>query len=140
MIPLILIIVVSRGVPATPQSFAVDVAFKNNSSTSVKLLKYFDDEDNLPIWFQIHMTSLDGTPVPGIRGGGKISLRGPLDYVLLAPGEKFSLRLEVAKFVSDLQPGSYKISVTYRNQYGEDCFRGELNSNVLEVNITSNKP
>jgi hypothetical protein len=48
--------------------------------------------------------------------------------------------LEVAKFVSDLQPGSYKISVTYRNQYGEDCFRGELNSNVLEVNITSNKP
>jgi hypothetical protein len=138
MIPLILTIVLSKSAVATPRRLLVDLEFKNTSKSSIHLLKYFKDETNLSIWFQLHMTLLDGTPVPGIRGGGKIGLQEPLEYVMVPPGKTFSLQIDFAKFVTDLQPGTYEMSITYRNQYGNDCFKGELTSNTVVVQVLPN--
>jgi hypothetical protein len=132
---LILVIALADGVPVKPHSLLLKVAFRNASKNPVRLLKYFDDTPNLPIWFQLHITSLEGTPVLGIQGGGKISIRDPLDYVVIQPGKTFSVEMDVAKFVTGLHRGTYKVSMTYRNQYGEDCFRGELKSNTLEITV-----
>jgi hypothetical protein len=118
----------------------LQVGFKNTSKHSERLLKYFADLENLPIWLQLNLTLKDGTPVSGIRGGGKINLRGPLEYTLIAPGDTFYLNVNVADLVTaPLQEGTYLLSLTYRNQYGDNCFKGELNSNTLEVAVQPEK-
>ena len=135
MIPVALIITLAEGALPTPKSILLDVQFRNVSSDPLRILKSFENPDTLPIWFELQMIRRDGTPVMGIRGGGKINLRGNLEYVTLAPDETFSLKIDVARFVVDLQPQSYQITLTYRNQYGQYCFKGEVTSKPLIVNV-----
>lgn len=140
MIPLALMIAVAEGTAPGPKSLLLDVVFKNTSTETVRLLKRFHDEENLSIWFQLQMLTLDGTPVAGMRGGGKINLRGPLDYVTLGPGETFSFRLNAIKLLTALHPGTYKVSLTYRNQYGQDCFKGTVESNTITIPVPRETP
>jgi hypothetical protein len=138
MVPLALLIIIAGGAKPTPTSVSVDVVFKNVSPENVRILKRFEPEEDLPIWFSVHLTSADGTPLLGTKGGGKINLRGTLDYVLLKPGEEFSLQLNAAKFFqTELPEGMYKVSVTYHNQYGHDCFKGHLKSNTVTIIVPS---
>jgi hypothetical protein len=136
MSPLALLIIVAEGVIPTPTSVPVDVVFKNVSRENVRILKRFEPEEDLPIWFSVHLSSADGTPLLGAKGGGKINLRGTLDYAVLNPGEEFRLRLNAAKFFeSEIPAGIYHASVAYRNQYGRDCFKGQLKSNTITITI-----
>jgi len=135
VIPLTLTIILANGPFPTPRSVLLDVVFTNVSQEAVRLLRYFDDQENLPIWFDLRMTRADGTPVTDVKGGGKIGLRGPLDYVALAPGESFTLRLDVARLAPSLAPGTYSVSLVYRNQYGQDCFKGQLRSDTIAVTL-----
>jgi hypothetical protein len=137
MTPLALLIVVAEGVIPTPGSVPVDLVFKNVSREEVRLLKRFEPEEDLPIWFSVHLSSADGTPVLGAKGGGKITLRGTLDYAIIKPGEEFRLRLDAAKFFeSEIPYGTYRANVAYHNQYGQDCFKGHLKSNSVTITIS----
>src|ERR1035437_5924474 len=98
MVPLALMIIAAEGAIPTPTSVPVDVVFQNVSRENVRILKRFEPEEDLPIWFSLQLSSADGTPLLGAKGGGKINLRGTLDYVVLKPGEKFTVRLNAAKF------------------------------------------
>ena len=136
MLPLALLIIVASGTIPTPTSVLVDVVFKNVSRENVRILKRFEPDEDLPIWFSVQLASADGTPLLGAKGGGKINLRGTLDYVLLKPGEEFSLRLNAAKlFETEIPVGTYHASVTYHNQYGHDCFKGQLKSSTITITI-----
>jgi hypothetical protein len=135
MVPLALIILIVEGSFPTPESILLKVTYQNLSKEPVRILKYFDDEENLPIWFQVQMSLPDGTPLVDTRGGGKINLRGPLEYITLKPGEAFTFKMNAAKLVNALPEGVYKLRMTYRNQYGQTCFKGELTSNTMEVTV-----
>lgn len=139
MLPLTLTIILANGPFPTTKSVPLDVVFKNVSTEAVRILKYFDDQENLPIWFDLRMVRSDGTPVTDVRGGGKINLRGQLDYVTLAPGGSFAVRLDIAKFAPHLTEGSYSVLLVYRNQYGQNCFKGQLESNTIAVMIKEPK-
>lgn len=136
MVQLALLIIVAEGAIPTPTNVPVNLVFKNVSRENVRILKRFELEEDLPIWFSVQLSSADGTPLLGAKGGGKINLRGTLDYVVLKPGEEFRLRLNAAKFFeSELPNGTYHASVSYHNQYGHDCFKGHLKSNIITITI-----
>jgi hypothetical protein len=139
IMPLTLVITLMEPSFVVNKSILLNVTFKNVSDDIVRILDSFDDQENLPIWFHLQMVEFNGTPILGIRGGGKINLRGTLKYMTLKPGERFSLQLDIAKLITDQYAGDFKISLTYRNQYGQNCFKGEASSNTLVVSIRSNE-
>lgn len=120
---------------ATNQLGYMRVAFKNVSGEDVRLLRTFDDESTLRFWFSVVVVATNGTPVLDTPAGGKISVRGAREYLVLKPQESFSFRLDSSKLVPKLSPGSYCIKVVYSNQYGENCFHGRMESNSLDMKV-----
>lgn len=139
-LPLMLVISLVGSSPVQNDRIVLNTVFENVSDDKVRILDSFDVQKNLPIWFQVQMVRLDGTPVSGVRGGGKINLRGTLKYVTLKPGERFQLQLDIAKMMTERYVGDFKISLLYRNQYGQDCFKGVVNSNTLALSLVDRKP
>lgn len=136
MVPLALLLIAAEGTIPTPASVPVDVVFRNVSRANVRILERFQPAEDLPIWFTVQFSDAGGTPLSGAKGGGKISLRGALNYVVLKPGEEFRLRLNAAHFFENGIPeGVYRASVEYHNQYGQDCFKGHLQSNAVTITI-----
>ena len=109
---------------ATNQLGYIRIAFKNVSGEDVRLLRTFDDENILRFWFSVVVVATNGTPVLDSPSGGKISMRGAREYLVLKPQESISFRLDSAKLFPKLSTGSYSIKVVYSNQYGENCFHG----------------
>ena len=114
---------------------ALRVEFINQGENEIKLLKSFSNEKNLCIWFCLDVIDADGTPVLGIPSGGKISMRGNNNYVALSSKEGFSFVLNADKLIPLINKGEYKLKLLYNNQYGEECFKGELKSNTLDIVI-----
>jgi len=111
------------------------VEFINMGKNEIKILKTFSNEKNLPIWFRLDVVDAEGTPISGIPSGGKISMRGNKNYVALSSKEGFSFFLNAGKLIPVIEKGVYKLKLLYGNQYGEECFKGELKSNTLDIVI-----
>lgn len=109
--------------------------FKNVSEGDVRLLKLPDSSNSLRFWFSMVVANTNGTPVLDTPVGGKISLRGLQEYILIKPQESYHFRLDHSRLMPELPSGVFHIKVIYRNQYGEDCFCGILESNSIDVEI-----
>ena len=57
-----------------------------------------------------------------------------MKYLELKKGSQTSIRINLMDYDPPqylLKPGLYSASVTYRNQYGENCFKGILESKPI---------
>jgi hypothetical protein len=82
---------------------------------------------------------INGTPINTL-GGGKISLsKDSMKYIELRKGKEYRVKLDLKDFLPEkysLKSGAYNVSVVYRNQYGEDCFKGSLETNTITLHLT----
>ena len=125
----------NEGAAMSPLGY-MRIEFKNVSGGDVRILRAFDDEKILRFWFSMVVVDTNGTPVLDLPMGGKIALRSTREHLLLKPQESFSFRFNSGVLVPKLAPGSYAVRMIYQNQYGEDCFRGKLESNSLDLKVT----
>jgi len=113
----------------------IRLTFINNSENDVRLLNHFSP---FPVFFSSRLMRDDGSPI-ALPGGGKIALHeGDEVYVVLSGNGSHTIEFDLAVLVShpsDLKPGRYSVEITYRNQYGKDCFQGQINSNQIELDI-----
>ena len=120
---------------ATNQLGRLRVIFTNVSRSDVRLLRTFTNESNLQHWFSVSITDFSGTPELSTSAMGKISLRRDMEYVVLKTQESFGFVMDYRTLVPILSSGKYRVRIIYHNQYGENCFRGMLESNSIEVVI-----
>ena len=111
------------------------VSFVNVSSNDVRILRTFDKRYNQRIWFSMEVVDQSGTPMTTVATGGKVSIRGNMDYITLKPFESFGFLFDYNEFVAKLTPGRYTAKITYSNQYGSDCFHGSVSTDHIEVNV-----
>lgn len=118
-----------------PRNIRLGILFENVGPDSIKLLRHFQP---VPVFFSIHMTRSDRTPV-SIPGAGKISFqKDSIEYLQLNKNEMFGPLINIADLIhpiEEISEGDYELSVTYHNQYGEGCFRGKIKSNSINVKI-----
>jgi hypothetical protein len=117
----------------TSENLPLRIAFRNRGPTVAYILDHFDP---LPVFFSFRVVKPDGTPV-SLPGAGKIDF-GPQapGLIELGPGKAWSTPVNLTPLiVEELPPGSYTISATYHNQYGDRCFKGRLSSNTIQVNL-----
>ena len=112
----------------------VDVIFKNNSTNAVRVLDYFEP---LPIFFSWDIREKGKAPL-SLPGAGKISIpRREYKYLTIPPKGTHSLKVSLSEFLREhrlsFQSGTYTISTSYRNQYGEECVQGIFPSNKIEL-------
>ena len=119
----------------TNQLGVIRVSFVNVSSNDVRLLRTFSKRYNPRVWFSMEVVGEDGTPALPVAAGGKVSMRGPVEYIVLHPNESFGFVLDYGGLVPALSPGRYRVRVTYSNQYGRDCFRGKVSTEPFEVKV-----
>jgi hypothetical protein len=114
----------------------IEIVMRNNLDLPVRFLNVFDDPRTSRTFFSVVLRDKEGTPF-GPFGGGKISLlRKNIKYVELKKGDEFRLGINLKDFVpSTLKPGDYEVSITYFNQYGEDCFQGTLESKNFPLSL-----
>ena len=124
-----------QGAVYTRQNIPVRITFQNNEDQEIRLLHHFDP---LPVFFAFALKRSDGTPI-GIPGAGKIDfMEGQVECLPLSKGEFFGFETDLADLIpatTELQPGQYELSVTYHNQYGENCFQGVINSAPIKLMI-----
>lgn len=128
-----------EGTVYTRDSIPLQIIFENVGAQRLRLLRKFEPT---PVFFSIRMVREDGTPI-GIPGAGKIDFQeGTVEYLTLNAGELFGFLVDVARVAyrrEDITPGEYRVSVTYHNQYGEDCFQGVLSSNTTQVTVEASR-
>jgi hypothetical protein len=114
------------------------VTFENTSEGDVRILQAFKDPAVLPVFFRFGITASDGTPI-ATRGGGKVTLSPEsYQYAVLKRGQKLEVIADVARVLPDgvkLKEGTYHFNLVYQNQYGADCFKGRVESNIIEVRL-----
>ena len=118
--------------PQGPDSASVDVCFHNTSDHTIRLL---GEIEPVPVFFSFMIVDADGTPIP-TSGGGKIDFgpEGPT-YVEVKPHDKWCHTLSLSSVASGLSAGSYRLQVTYHNQYGAGCFRGQLVASPVDLSL-----
>jgi hypothetical protein len=135
--PLTITVSTITGVAYSRRHIPLRIAFENIGEEAITLLQHFDP---LPVFFSFNLVAEDGTPV-SLPGAGKIDfLEGSITYVTLAPGQTLSVEVDIAELIAfpeQLKPGNYDLSVTYHNQYGENCFQGVLHSSRIQVSLAA---
>ena len=121
--------------PSDKQLGDIWCEFKNVSEKNVRLLKTPADGNSQRFWFGMMVVGTNGTPVLDTPMGGKISMRGRKEYILIKPQEAYHCQLDYSRLIPGLPQGEYSVKVIYRNQYGVDCFHGMLESNSIGVEI-----
>ena len=119
----------------TNQLGVIRVSFVNVSSNDVRLLRTFSKRYNPRVWFSMEVVGEDGTPALPVAAGGKVSMRGAMEYIVLHPNESFGFVLDYRGLVPTLSPGRYRVKITYSNQYGRDCFHGKVSTDPFEVRV-----
>lgn len=136
--PLSLKIEAIDGVTYSSKILPINVVFRNTKDESIRLLDVFRDSKMKLSFFTVKITDANETPINTV-GGGKISLsKDAMKYITLKREESYLVPLDLVDFLPTdgrLQPGSYSVSVTYQNQYGEDCFKGKVESNTIILTI-----
>lgn len=107
------------------------VLLENTGSNSINILKEFTPR---PVFFQLNLVKSDGTPIDS-PGAGKVDFGRPMNYVTLESGEFIGIIMSLKDAYKELQNGKYELSVQYHNQYGDNCFRGALTSNSIDIMI-----
>lgn len=124
-----------RLVIAKTETFAEDkavmVLLENAGKGSITILKEFAPR---PVFFHYNLIKSDGTPVD-LPGAGKVDFDRPMKYVTLEPGEFIGIIVSLKDVNKELPHGKYELSVQYHNQYGDNCFRGVLTSNTINMVI-----
>ncbi len=126
------------GATCSHGAIPLKLTFENVSAKKIRILDAFHEPKALPVFFQFEMKASDGTPIP-IAGAGKIDFsKDSLHYVQLAKGQKYEVMLNLADIIppdEKLKEGVYGVSLTYYNQYGENCFQGKVTSNLIQLHI-----
>ena len=126
-----------EGAVYTRDNIPLRIVFESTGEGGIRLLRHFEP---LPVFFAFRIVREDGTPI-GIPGAGKIDFReGSIRYLVLNSRETFGILVDLAEIIpspEDVTEGDYEISVTYHNQYGEDCFRGKIGSDPINVKIAA---
>lgn len=109
------------------------ITFTNSGAQPLRILRQFEP---LPVFFSFEMVDMDETPRL-MPGGGKVDLRRDrMEYITLNPEEVYKLQVDIHGLLpSPFTPGIYMLNVVYHNQYGEDCFRGRVSSNVITIDF-----
>ena len=120
----------------TTENIPLEVVLTNVSSETINLLNAFDTPNRKRIFFTV--TLRDGNESPFFTsGGGKISFsKDSMKYIELKPGEQTSISISLLDYdlpLDTLKEGLYSVLVTYRNQYGEGCFKGTVSSLPLDL-------
>jgi hypothetical protein len=133
--PLRIVVSAIPGVVYTKSNIPLRVTFENIGRQKMRILRHFDP---LPVFFAFDMVGEDGTHV-AIPGAGKIDFyEGSIEYATLPAGGTLNVDVNLASVLARpelVKPGKYTISVTYHNQYGEDCFRGMVSSGPASVTL-----
>jgi hypothetical protein len=131
--PIQLTIAPASPAPCFADTIPLSIGLGNRSDASVRMLDVFEPT---PVFFSFAIVRADGTPVI-VAGGGKIDFGpGQLHYRELKKGDVHTVAVDLAAVVHPrLRPGSYTVSATYHNQYGEECFRGVVSSNSIAIRI-----
>lgn len=118
-------------------SFKISMQFKNKGTTQKRILNIFDP---IPIFFSIDIVNSKGIPIE-LPGAGKIDFgkSQTYQYLIVNPGDAYILSLDLSPFLKAnnvvLEKGKYRLKITYHNQYGENCIKGNLSSNEIEFSI-----
>jgi hypothetical protein len=94
--------------------------------------------DPLPVFFMTSLVRIGGGEVD-VTGAGKADIpEEELQTIEVAPGGHLDVDLDLKPWIREpLLPGRYTLSLTYRNAYGQDCFRGPLTSDAITLEVTS---
>lgn len=135
-----IVVKVVDGENYSTENIPLEIVFTNVSSYTINLLDAFDTSNKKRIFLTV--TLRDGHESPFFTsGGGKISFsKNSMKYIELKKGEQTSVRINLIDYDlphETLKAGLYSVLVTYRNQYGEDCFKGTVTSQPL--NLVLNK-
>jgi hypothetical protein len=107
------------------------VTFENVSGKRVRLLRVFKPTT---AFFKVNglmnraNTSVS-VPKLAVKPEIQADLRRPgsWQYLELEPNESFTTQVDVSDLLpSNLEEGLYEISLTYHNEYGENCFKGTM--------------
>lgn len=110
----------------------IDMMIHNAGAKPVRVLKEFRPH---PVFFNLNLVKDDGSII-FTPGAGKISFGRSVRYVELDSNEFVGVSLNLDEIYGELAPGKYKLNVVYHNQYGQDCFKGRLQSNTIEISIS----
>lgn len=123
----------------TTGDIPLDIVFRNNADESIRLLNTFDDPKTKRVFFSVTLRDSNETPL-FTAGGGKVDFSSDsLKYIELKKGEETAVRINLMDFAPpncSLKSGIYSVSIIYRNQYGENCFKGTLESNSLNLSLS----
>lgn len=130
--PIALRLTVPSEHPNRPDEVLVRVCFHNVSDKPVRLLA---ETAPIPVFFSFSIADARGTPLP-TAGGGKIDFgpAGP-DYVEIQPGADWCVDVDLNSLTRLPAPATYRVGVRYHNQYGDNCFRGQLAADPIVVHL-----
>ncbi len=118
------------------ENFPLVLSFENSSENTIRILDAFNDPKALPVFFGFEIKDSNGTPI-ALPGAGKISIsKNSEKYIELEKGGKYEITINLKDIIpqtTQLKNDVYSVSVTYRNQYGDNCFKGQIKSNVIQV-------
>lgn len=124
------------GTNYSKENFPLVIVFENASESTIRILDAFSNTKALPVFFNFEIKDSNGTPIP-VPGAGKISIaKNSENYIELEKGERHEITVNLKDIIpstTQLKSDVYSISVTYRNQYGNNCFKGQVKSNTIQV-------
>jgi hypothetical protein len=128
---------VVAGVSYTTEDIPLDIIFQNDSEEPVRILDVFDNPAAKRVFFNIVLKDAEGSSIDIGGGWGRIDMSpGYAKYTELNENETMKVRINLKDYQlpsERLKPGVYSISVTYRNQYGTNCFKGTLESELHDL-------
>lgn len=109
------------------------------AESNIRLLRLFKPTRE---FFDVSLEDTAGNLVPVLKSApatqDSIPSTKDLQYLELRDGEAFSTQVDVAELLpQDLKEGRYRITLTYHNEHGDNCFRGTKKSNSVVVSIVA---
>lgn len=129
-----------KNVEYSEENIPILIGIKNISLQPIKILNPYDNKGKYLECFEFEIDQLDN------HYGVFISPRQFTiqdikfaSYITLAPQQECFFPVELNKMsLKEIRPGNYKISILYRNELGENCFKGEVAaSKYLNISVKS---